>query len=240
MNLKKQVLFVLSLFTLFACNEEPKTAFIETNITTDTNTLVEANIPNAVGDTLITNGINAEINTVVMFALQVGDDNSKATKTIEESINIFNEEYKAFNKDFPDSTLPWEAQIDGEILFESSKIISVAITSYVNTGGAHGNTNITFLNFDAETGKRLKNTDLLKDVEGFNNIAKSYLKDALKEEDILFDLDSFQLPENIGYTMEGLVLLYNTYEIASYATGIIEFTIPFEKANSFLVFNGSK
>ncbi|MFD0834594.1 DUF3298 domain-containing protein [Mariniflexile aquimaris] len=240
MVIKKQFLFVLSLFILFACNEDPKTAFTEINITTDTNTLVEANIPSAVGGTLITNGINAEINTVVMAALQVGDADSLTTKSIEESINLFNDEYKAFNKDFPDSTLPWEAQIDGEILYESPKIITVAITSYVNTGGAHGNTKITFLNFDAQTGKRLRNTELLKDVEGFNKIAKAYLKDALKEEEVLFDADSFQLPENIGYTMEGLVLLYNTYEIASYATGLIEFTIPYEKANNYLVFNSSK
>lgn len=240
MIFKKQHVIFFSLFIFFACNEDPKTAFTEINITSSDNNLVEANIPNAIGDTLITNVINSEINTVVMSALQIGESNSKASKTIEESINLFNEEYKSFNKDFPDSTAPWEAQIDGEILFESIEIISVSITSYVNTGGAHGNTVITFLNFDGQTGKRLKNTDLLKNIEGFKKIAKTYLVTELKDDDILFDDDMFKLPENMGYTDDGVVLLYNTYEIAPYSTGIIEFTIPFEKIDSFLVFDGSK
>lgn len=240
MIFKKQHFIFISFFIFFACNEDPKTAFTEINITSNDNNLVEANIPNAIGDTIITNIINSEINTVVMTALQVGESTVTDSKTIEESIKLFNEEYKSFNKDFPDSSMPWEAQIDGELLFESSKLISVSITSYVNTGGAHGNTSITFLNFDGQTGKRLKNKDLLKDEEGFKKLAQSYLKTTLKEDDVLFDDDLFKLPENMAYTDNGVVLLYNTYEIAPYSTGIIEFTIPFDEIDSFLVFDGSK
>jgi len=51
--------------------------------------------------------------------------------------------------------------------------------------------------------------------------------------------ESSQICANIGYTEEGIVLLYNTYEIAPYSTGIIEFTIPFDKVSSLLVFNSS-
>lgn len=240
MIFNKQHVILFLFFIFFACNEDPKTAFTEININASDTNLVQANIPNAIGDTLITNVINSEINTVVMTALQVGESTSIASKTIEESIKLFNEEYTSFNKDFPESSMPWEAQIDGELLFESSKLISVSVTSYVNTGGAHGNTSITILNFDGQTGKRLKNTNLLKDIEGFKKVALSYLKTTMKEDDLLFEDDMFKLPENMGYTDDGVVLLYNTYEIAPYSTGIIEFTIPFEKIDSFLVFDGSK
>ena len=44
----------------------------------------------------------------------------------------------------------------------------------------------------------------------------------------------FQLPENIGFNNNGLLLLYNTYEIASYAQGYTEFVIPFNDCESFL------
>ena len=46
----------------------------------------------------------------------------------------------------------------------------------------------------------------------------------------------FQLPESIGFSDEGVIVLYNTYELASYSQGITEFTIPYEEANSFLKF----
>ena len=50
-------------------------------------------------------------------------------------------------------------------------------------------------------------------------------------------LNRFELPESLGYSDEGLIILYNPYEIASYAQGIIEFSIPYEDVNSFLNVN---
>ena len=62
------------------------------------------------------------------------------------------------------------------------------------------------------------------------------LQEKLKENgfnDYFFG-DSFQLPENIGFSDEGVILLYNVYEIAPYSEGITEFTIPFEEALPYL------
>ena len=235
---KKFFLVCCLLFLFYACKEELKTTFSEINVTTKTNKLVDITIPKAMGDNAISNTINSEINNLVMAALEIGEPNSSTSKSIEESIAAFNEEYNVFNKDFPDTAMPWEAQIDGEVLYESPEIISISITSYTNTGGAHGNTVITFLNFDAQTGNRIHTTDLIKNLEGFKTLAASYFKKAITEEDLLFKPNSFQLPENMGYVEEGIHLLYNTYEVAPYSTGIIEFTIPFEKAAPFLVFDG--
>jgi hypothetical protein len=47
----------------------------------------------------------------------------------------------------------------------------------------------------------------------------------------------FHLPENIGYGDEGIILLYNVYEVASYAQGYTEFAIPYDIAESFLKMN---
>src|SRR5690606_13397299 len=179
--------------------QELKTTFSETHITTKTNKLVAVNIPRAMGDGTVSTSINSEINKVVMDALEVGDTHSSTSKSVEESINAFNEDYNAFNNDFPDSTMLWEAQIDGEILFESAEIISISVTSYINTGGAHGNTIVAFLNFNAQTGKRLQNSNLIKNNDGFKWLAASYFKKNITDEDILFKPDNFQLPENMGY-----------------------------------------
>ena len=61
----------------------------------------------------------------------------------------------------------------------------------------------------------------------------------LEDEDVSLDEGTFQLPKNIGYSEDGIILLYNTYEIAPYSTGIIEFVIPFEEVNSLLIFKSS-
>ncbi|MFG6687978.1 DUF3298 and DUF4163 domain-containing protein [Mariniflexile sp. HNIBRBA6329] len=236
MYYKKLLLLICFSSFIFSCNEELKTTFSISNITTENNKLVEANIPKAFGNDLVITEINSEISKTVIAALQIGDPDTITSKSIEESITLFNEEFNKFNTDFPDVTQPWEAQIDGEVMFRSPEIISIAITSYTNTGGAHGNTNISFLNFDAVTGKRIQNSNLITNKDAFKNVAKSYFKDALTEDDVIFEPDTFQLPANIGFTIEGVILLYNTYEIAPYSTGIIDFTIPIEKVNDYLAF----
>ncbi|MBP0905583.1 DUF3298 and DUF4163 domain-containing protein [Mariniflexile gromovii] len=239
MHYKKFLLSISFLCFLFSCNKELKTTFLDTNITTANNKLVEINVPKAAGNEQIASQINSEINKTIIAVLQIGDQDAIVFQTVEESITAFNNEYNAFNKDFPDVSQPWEAQVDGELMHQSPEVISIAITSYVNTGGAHGITHISFLNFDATTGKRIENSHLIKNKDAFKSVAQSYFKDAITEEDILFEPDTFQLPANIGFNEEGIILLYNTYEIAPYSTGIIEFTIPIEKVSDYLTFNGS-
>lgn len=237
---KRTFLLFLCILLVVSCKkEEVKLSFSEVQITTKNNDLVEVFIPKAEGNQLVSETINTEIENIVATFLSIGEppDINDKTLSISEKIEAFNQEYKNFVKDFPDITQQWGAQIDGEVIFQSNGIISIAITSYINTGGAHGNTNITFLNFDAQTGNQIPNENLFKNIEAFKPVAKSYFDKAVTDTSVLFEPESFQLPANIAFSDEGLILLYNTYEIAPYATGIIEFTIPFEVVNQYLVFN---
>ena len=122
-------------------------------------------------------------------------------------------------------------------MHQSSEIISIAITSYVNTGGAHGALNIRLLNFNAETGNPIENEVLFKNMDAFKSVVATYFERATKNKDTFLNHDGFEWPANMGYSDEGFVLLYNAYEIAPYSTGIIQFTIPYEEAGSYLVFN---
>jgi hypothetical protein len=235
------LLFSVGLFMFFFnCEEPTKITFSETSISTENNNIVEINIPKANGNSSVTNTINSSIEKAVITALQIGYPDNIETETIEEGITSFNNEFENFKTDFPESLQVWNAQIDGEVLFQSPEIISVSITSYVNTGGAHGILNISFLNFDSTTGKQIKNNELFTNIAEFKKIAQVHFNEAIKEKDLLFETDKFELPENISYTEDGLVLLYNTYEIAPYASGIIEFSIPFDEIESYLVFNSAR
>ncbi|WP_034042676.1 DUF3298 and DUF4163 domain-containing protein [Wocania ichthyoenteri] len=233
----KPLLVVFFFCLLLGCKKDMSIVFSETKLTSENNSIVDVNIPLTDENNDIAKSINLSIKDYVIGALQIGEPNNSSSKSVEESIKNFNNEYNNFINDFPESTQEWEAQIDGEVILKTQDIISVSLTSYTNTGGAHGNLNISFLNFDASTGKIIDNDKLFTDIEGFKTIVKKYFDASAEGKDLLFDSENFQLPENIGFSDDGVILLYNTYEIAPYSTGIIEFSIPIEEANPYLVFN---
>ncbi|MFB9051843.1 DUF3298 and DUF4163 domain-containing protein [Formosa undariae] len=231
-------LIIFSLLTLASCTEKQAIIFTEESITAPNNTIVEINIPMAVGDSKAALLINTTLKKRVASELEFNQE-IQATNTIEANIENFNSEYISFKNEFPESAQEWEAQIDGEIMFESPEIISISLTSYTNTGGAHGILIISFLNFDGQTGELIQNDELIENAEQFNQLANPYFDEAISEKkDMYLDTEKFILPQNIGYSADGLILLYNTYEIAPYAAGITEFVIPFDKANSYLKFDG--
>lgn len=217
------------------CQEEKTLEFKEINVTTTTNKIVEINIPEAFGDQEVSDKINKRINQVIISSLTTNDKIETSSLTISETIDLFNKEYNAFKTDFPDSVMEWDAQIDGEIMYQSDEIVSIAITTYLNTGGAHGNLVIKFLNFDVYTGKQLKNEDLFQNYLSFTEIAKEYFNEEIADKkELYFEPDNFKLPENIGFNEEGAILLYNTYEIAPYSSGITEINIPWNELQSSL------
>ncbi|MEZ5198860.1 MAG: RsiV family protein [Bacteroidales bacterium] len=52
-------------------------------------------------------------------------------------------------------------------------------------------------------------------------------------------LDQFILPANMGLTTEGLLLIYNEYEILSFADGITEIFLTMEELNPFSIWGNS-
>src|SRR5690606_34892883 len=177
---------LLYFLLLFSCKKEPQLIFKESSITTEKNKIVEVLIPVATGDIHIIDNINSVINNHVIEMLRLDPSEPVVIKTIEEGIDVFNDEYNRFNADFPESTQPWEAQIDGEIMYQSPELISISLTSYLDTGGAHGNLTISFLNFDVKTGKPIKNSDLFKNMDDFNALARRYFEDTIEDKDVLF------------------------------------------------------
>ncbi len=234
-----RLLLLLSLiFLVSSCqDEEPKITFSEVNMTTNQNKIVEVNIPQAEGPETVAKTINQAIESNISASLTSDPDLQTKNMSVSESIDYFNTEYNNFKSEFPDSPLAWEAQIDGEIMYHSEAVISVAMTTYLNTGGAHGILVINFLNFDALTGQPLKNEQLFNDWESFKTIANDYFNDHIADKkELYFEPDNFVLPENIGFNDEGVILLYNSYEVAPYSTGLTEFTIPYNDLVAFLNF----
>jgi len=224
---------------LNSCETEFKPATFKT---TSIDKAFEANISaiydKATGNTELSKTINTNVEKAIVSALSTTDEEQKDLNTY---LKGFNTEFVNFTKDFPDASEPvWELNIETEITYQSEAIITIAISTYVFEGGAHGNDQIKFLNLDAKTGQPFSQSDLITNEKDFKTLAESYFLKSLeiensdlKMEDYFFG-EPFHLPENIGFSDDGLVLLYNVYEVASYAQGYTEFVIPFEDVESYL------
>jgi hypothetical protein len=226
---------------LFSCSSEFKPATFETveineNFDADITVIYER----AEGNNDLSQTINKNIEQAMIY--EIGRDSTYTD--VMSMLNSFNQEYVDFKKDFPDASEPkWELQIETERTYQSEDIITIAISIYQFQGGAHGNDQIRLLNLNAKNGAILRHEDFIGDIEGFEKLAKTYFlknlenqRENLTMQDYFFG-KPFHLPENIGYGDEGIILLYNVYEVASYAQGYTEFAIPYDIAESFLKMN---
>ena len=228
--LKMKKIFLLLAVVLFVLSCETKTKslrFEEEIITTPVNEIVHVTIPVARDDGETSKKINRKIRELISQSLIIGDPD-KELLPLETQIDSFNIEYQNFKNEFPETPMIWEAQIDGEVLYQSDEIITIALTIYTNTGGAHGVSTITFANFDTISGESLNTLDIFNNVSAVHDISKQYFYEEIKgKEADYFNPNDFELPANIGFSEDGIVFLYNVYEIAPYSSGITEFTIPF-------------
>ncbi|MFT5242914.1 MAG: hypothetical protein ACJA1H_001133 [Glaciecola sp.] len=240
--MKKASLKILVLLLLISCKKKVQVDFSEDIIETSEGADIALNFPKAEGTNEVTNRINQTLKNYIIKQINVSE-NDDTNGNLKDAVATFNNDYKSFKNDFPDSTQQWEVFIDGEVTYRSPQIIGIVITSYLDTGGAHGNTNVRFFNFDPQTGKQYTKKDLVSNAQGLSEVIEKKLKEDIQAgsgndviKDVFFGKD-FQFPETIGYSAEGLIILYNPYEIASYAQGIVEFTIPFSEVKQFLKIN---
>jgi len=235
--------FSLSIITIFvlSCKDETVLNFDETSIIDEDDVTIEINIPVAKGETEAAKQVNKTLTYFVNDALNI-DTVSNTKETTEEGIANFKKAYKDFKtqigKTLYTNLPPWEVLIDGEVIFKSETLASIAMNSSINTGGAHSNLVFKFFNFDVKTGRQLETKDLVNDIPAFTDLAQKYynkeLLSANNNRIEAFKNDTFKLPENLGFSEDGVIVFYDTFNSA--VNNIIEFTIPYTVANNYLNF----
>lgn len=121
------------------------------------------------------------------------------------------------------------------------KVLSLTQTLYQFTGGAHGGTAILGRNFDLSNGKEWKLSDILVNEKSLFKIA-DFCRTELKkqhtfDEDWLNEGSDPKEPNNYNgfwFSKEGLHFNFGQYQIASYAEGMFEVKIPFEKLDGLV------
>ncbi|WP_299213319.1 DUF3298 and DUF4163 domain-containing protein [uncultured Aquimarina sp.] len=197
----------------------------------------------SVSESEISKSINVEIEKAASSLLNMEDDVS--LNSMEKALKSFNTSYQEMKKEFPQETIPYEASINCDMSFQNTDILSVLVDSYIFTGGAHGSGNSTYLNIHLKTGKTIANEKLIKDYNNFSNFVENVFRithsipenQSINSTGFFFENDTFALPANIGLTDTHLILLYNQYEISSYAEGPIELKFDKEEVVDYFTIN---
>jgi hypothetical protein len=239
--LKKSLYIVATLLFLFSCKSDQHLQFTEASINQKKIANIEVIYPKVDTNSEIASKINSAIESTISKNISFFSDdtlNIPLTKSIEE----FEKRYLEFKTDFEDAAIKWDAIVNSEVAYQSLEVITIAIDSYVFTGGAHGNSVISLLNFNPATGDLYSQEDLLKNNSDLLKLVERYFKTEITKKqnensENYFFGEAFKLPENIGFSDDGIIFLYNTYEATSYAQGITEFTIPYNEILKYLKIN---
>lgn len=175
-----------------------------------------------------------------------GEIGSKLSKSIDllnkkfnnEAIDFLNENQEDVRQVFKErGDDGGNYQYLNELYIErfDDKILSITSNCYEDRMGAHGSTVITGYNFDLETGKEIKFDKLIKDKQKLKELLVDYLNENHKDELMEYYEDTIDAYINgeseISYTVtvEGINIVFQQYDIAPYAVGIITVPINYEK-----------
>lgn len=120
---------------------------------------------------------------------------------------------------------------------------SYAMDVYEYTGGAHGNRYLLIQNYDLQTGDAVSEQDLF--IDDYYEPLKALLLETLiaqtDEAETKKDLRRLGYSiadvvpnENFYVTSEGITYVYNPYEIAPYAMGCIQISLPWDSIRHLL------
>ncbi|WP_396591368.1 DUF3298 and DUF4163 domain-containing protein [Allomuricauda sp. R78024] len=241
--MKKSISLLLILLLTICCKNEGNLTFEPLQLTGNSCKecpKIEINIPRALDETAIARAINSALEEELITLLSF--DEEREIDKIDDAIASFTNSFKELKTKFPDETVGWEAEVNSEIVYEDENILTLIFNAYTFTGGAHGYGSITFLNFDKRKGIELENWELFEDMEGFQKFAETKFRiqedipqiDNINITGFMFERDIFHLAENIGYTEDGIQLIYNQYEVASYADGPKILALPYQEVNKYL------
>lgn len=203
---------------------------------------VTLTVPVAENVPIVADSINKKVFSVVRDIIYFGEKPYPSTD-YQGILDSFIASYDEMKQKNPKEIFGWEGKIEGKVTYESDSIINISIEHYTFTGGAHGYSGSRSLLFDAKTGKNIPNEFLFKDLNAFRAFAETKFrakykiptKENINATGLMFESDVFELPLSIFYTEKGILLYYNTYEVASYVDGPKELLLTYEELKPYLL-----
>lgn len=137
--------------------------------------------------------------------------------------------------------LPYELYSEWEA-FANQFIVSMFQKVYCYSGGAHGMTTCSFLNYERKSGELFSFGDIIEDKEAFMEaVVKNFCKERGLSSDAMMvktglncELSELPFPSEIGLCKKGIAVVYQPYEVAPYSMGVVGIILPFKDMKDIL------
>lgn len=130
-----------------------------------------------------------------------------------------------------------EVYYDYRVEYNQKGIISIVLSDYIYSGGAHGLTVQSSYTFDLETGTEYELKDLFKAGTDYVSIISGEVKKQMEERELTGYVTAFEAirpDQDFFLSNSGLVVYFQAYEYTPYAAGIPEFELDFPSTGKYL------
>ena len=184
--------------------------------------------------------LNAWVRDAILRPFDAETTVADTNQVLDGFLNAWREE----RRDPLANSLGWDLDRTIEVVGDTLGTLSMRLTEYVFTGGAHPNTTITQVAFDLATGRLLEFGDVFRAAarDSFDAAVDPLFRHAkelapgadLAAEGFEFPNGRFRLNENFSSGSAGATFIFNAYEIAPYVMGGTMVVVPWEIARPFL------
>lgn len=249
MSMKKSILYILISILAISCKEVHKQSVDELrlkveNISWEENPTAEGckiSVAYPIGKDALSENIRQWINESLggTYSDSLNDGNKVITYYGEKRVREVEEYLKQFNESPSINGSCWYLQIKKN--YETMQLVSYTSEVYEYAGGAHGSESLIGAMFRKSDGRRFgwdifteQGKEKLRQIIS-DELKNKYFK-AKSDEDfyeMLFNVNAqseFPLPQtNPIFKRNGILFIYQQYEIAPYAAGMPQCEIPYDK-----------
>lgn len=187
------------------------------------------------GDPKVTERINSDVEAVVREHIKSRLPEPMAMGTFSDLAEAFVEGYTLFAAEFPDNPAKWFFEIDGDSSAVGEEYFTLRLRFDEYMGGAHPNSFTLLQTYRLSDGELVDVRDAV-DEDDLRERAEAAFRQkyeleagqSLNDAGFMFEDGVFILPENMALTEDGILLIYNPYEVASYDLGYTVLRLPLE------------
>lgn len=137
------------------------------------------------------------------------------------------------------SAAQWGLSAEAKTLNRRGNLLTVEISTYIYSGGAHGMPATHWLNWELAEKKQVRLNEIIKagNENAFWNLAEIAHKDWLEQQKVDKDFKNnwpFLRSDDFRLSDTGVVLLYGVYTLGPYSMGSVELLIPWEKLHGVI------
>ncbi len=199
-------------------------------------TVVQIKYPVFAGQKVLNDTINQ--NLLASFRLDDKKPDSSLQRMAYHFLKLYEDDKKVNKR--PDLIYTLDSKVN--VTRQDSSLLTLQFTQYSYTGGAHGGSSTSFVNWDTKANKKVALHDIF--IDGYagvlNKVAEKIfrkqekLADTTSLKDYFFKDNKFSLNDNYLITPLGILFHYNDYEIKPYAAGPTDLLIPYSSIESLL------